>query len=764
MVDDRRSPSVAQVRSKVLELCRNGRTSEAFDFVVASGFSPSTQPLVWEILARGSLSAGDKRTAARACDALLSELHLHGDLAVAHANYLIGEGQAETAADLLTSVFGPLPKDQAALRALLLALVDFDPSHALNLFSQVEDPSVDLRLLRADTLRSLNRLDEAAAELEILAARFPGDVRVLVRQARLEERRANWSKAIDFWKLIDAQFPQQREAARLKVVQLQSRFEMVGSAAVSAASFMWPHLPKGNGVDLLTRLEVLSTMGQSQAVLNCLHSAATPGNRDRHPASSWSDVACYLIDNGQIGLAAWLAEQGIPVGSEAATLIRAAGSMFEGFRRDLRDLNKASNVLSPEFLMSEILALAPSQPILPRPEARILLVNATLAAGGAERQFVMLVKALLQAKVPPDRLTVALFSIAKERGHAHFLPALEDLGVRVVNLGDRKVNSDTFSPAARRLLALLPRRLRTDVLPLLDLVQALRPDIIHGWQDRSSIAAGLAGFLAGGAKIVMTARNMQPERRLLAERASFRGIYSRLCASPHVAMAVNSEAGARDYEAWTGRPQGTFAVMHNAIDLAVFPRLPRQPRRKIGKPEIRLLGVFRLAANKRPDLWMRTVARLRERGKITVRPRLVGAGPFLSEIKALQDVLGLDDLVIEQHLTTAENIYGDADMLLLMSRVEGTPNVVIEAQCCGLPVAACDVGGVREAMAPGNLILSPDITPDEAAAEIEDWILRQDPIELDARSEAVRAKYDIARLAETTLRLYQIGGEEMAAV
>lgn len=151
---------------------------------------------------------------------------------------------------------------------------------------------------------------------------------------------------------------------------------------------------------------------------------------------------------------------------------------------------------------------------------------------------------------------------------------------------------------------------------------------------------------------------------------------------------------------------------------------------------------------------MRTISKLRQRGRIEIRPRIVGYGPFLSTVEALKTELGLPDLSVESHLSSAEDIYGGADVLLLMSRVEGTPNVVIEAQCCGLAVAACDVGGVREAVGPGNLILPAVISPEEAASRIEDWLLSLDQANLADRIAAVRQKYDMSRLAETAFETY----------
>lgn len=43
-------------------------------------------------------------------------------------------------------------------------------------------------------------------------------------------------------------------------------------------------------------------------------------------------------------------------------------------------------------------------------------------------------------------------------------------------------------------------------------------------------------------------------------------------------------------------------------------------------------------------------------------------------------------------------VYNDADYLIVPSLSEGLPNVIIEAQACGLPVIATDAGGNREAI------------------------------------------------------------------
>ena len=85
------------------------------------------------------------------------------------------------------------------------------------------------------------------------------------------------------------------------------------------------------------------------------------------------------------------------------------------------------------------------------------------------------------------------------------------------------------------------------------------------------------------------------------------------------------------------------------------------------------------------------------------RLRFVGTGPLGDEVRAAARRLGIADRVelagatsdVTSHLAWAH-------LLLLTSRTEGLPGVVLEAAAAGLPTLGFDVGGTSEVVADGT--------------------------------------------------------------
>jgi len=111
--------------------------------------------------------------------------------------------------------------------------------------------------------------------------------------------------------------------------------------------------------------------------------------------------------------------------------------------------------------------------------------------------------------------------------------------------------------------------------------------------------------------------------------------------------------------------------------------------------------VMRFAPEKDPHLWLETAAAIAA-ARPNTRFVLAGYGNLAEQIERRIETLGLAEcFILPGAPKDVGLIYGALDVLLLTSRFEGTPNVLIEAQAAGIPVVAPDVGGTSEALLNG---------------------------------------------------------------
>jgi glycosyltransferase involved in cell wall biosynthesis len=112
-----------------------------------------------------------------------------------------------------------------------------------------------------------------------------------------------------------------------------------------------------------------------------------------------------------------------------------------------------------------------------------------------------------------------------------------------------------------------------------------------------------------------------------------------------------------------------------------------------------------LTSDKRPDRFLRVVCRtLQACSETHVKAVIAGDGPLKPRLKELAHTLGLspDKLEFLGELADINSAYQKADILMLTSDWEGTPNVLLEAMAYGLPVIATRVGGVPEIVEAGR--------------------------------------------------------------
>jgi glycosyltransferase involved in cell wall biosynthesis len=87
--------------------------------------------------------------------------------------------------------------------------------------------------------------------------------------------------------------------------------------------------------------------------------------------------------------------------------------------------------------------------------------------------------------------------------------------------------------------------------------------------------------------------------------------------------------------------------------------------------------------------------------KREVRVSLIGTGPHERGLRRMVEQLGLTSVDFRRPTDDIEGVWSKHHALVLPSRFEGMPLVVVEAMLCGRPCIATDVGGNRELIRDG---------------------------------------------------------------
>lgn len=160
------------------------------------------------------------------------------------------------------------------------------------------------------------------------------------------------------------------------------------------------------------------------------------------------------------------------------------------------------------------------------------------------------------------------------------------------------------------------------------------------------------------------------------------------------------------------RELGCPGPLLRRIPLAVDPDAWGPHERPAERPDAgaRLLTVARLTEKKGVEYALRALARVAERFP-GAGYDVVGDGPLRGELEALARSLGVAGRVRFHGARTEEfvrDMMRAADLFLLPSVTaadgdeEGTPTVLLEAACCGLPVVATRHAGIPEVVREGE--------------------------------------------------------------
>jgi glycosyltransferase involved in cell wall biosynthesis len=245
--------------------------------------------------------------------------------------------------------------------------------------------------------------------------------------------------------------------------------------------------------------------------------------------------------------------------------------------------------------------------------------------------------------------------------------------------------------------ALGASRVRAGALPLLRLVQRLKPDVIlSGMAHLNFLVLLLRPFFPSGTRVLVRqnatvsaalAHGGLPSYTRLLYRLLYRRADRVICQSR--AMAVDL-VGELDVEI------ERITVLPNPVDFDGIRAAKNDPSRWTG-PGPHLLAIGRLSQEKGFDLLLQAFAAVRLRFP-HADLLIAGAGPEEAALKAQCSSLGLGAAVcFAGHLNRPYSCFPGATLFVLSSRHEGMPNALLEAAAAGLPIVALpSSGGVAD--------------------------------------------------------------------
>ncbi len=322
----------------------------------------------------------------------------------------------------------------------------------------------------------------------------------------------------------------------------------------------------------------------------------------------------------------------------------------------------------------------------------------------------------------------------------------------------------------------------------------LRAEAAHdpGWYDvvhSHYWLSGQVGWLASerwGVPLVHTAHTLAKVKNLALAEGDAPEPLRRVVGEQQVVEAAdrltaNTADEARQLVQLYGAHAARVVTVAPGVDLEHFrpgeagnPQHPPRTRLGVRDDAVLLLFVGRVQPLKAPDVLLHAAAELLRRDP-SLRERLVVAivggpsGTGLLEPTALQDLahsLGIAELVrFETPQGGRDRLrdwYAAADVVAVPSHNESFGLVALEAQACGTPVVATDVGGLRTTVRDGvSGLLVPGHGAGQWAAAISRALIDRDRLSRGAVAHA--ADFSWAATADGLLATYRDALAERAA-
>ena len=299
---------------------------------------------------------------------------------------------------------------------------------------------------------------------------------------------------------------------------------------------------------------------------------------------------------------------------------------------------------------------------------KVVLCVPSLGVGGAEKFAVDLARSLDRKKYD---VIVAETRIRVESIHRK---TLEEHQIRIADLTGR-----SYIVMMKKQLAFLKRE---------------RPDVVHA-NTGSVLHVMVSCWLCKVPRRIYTVHN---EAKLLYGKNKLKKLAYQMAFSFFRFVPVAICPTVKETLVQTLRLKAErIPVVKNGVDTDRF----FVPQEKTCSDFFRVISVGSLYWIKNQEMMIRTISRLRKKGK-RIRLTLLGEGEDRAKLEALVRELGVkDDVSMPGIQKDVERWLQESDLYISASKTEGLPLSILEAMACGLPVIATAAGGVKDIVRDG---------------------------------------------------------------
>ena len=370
---------------------------------------------------------------------------------------------------------------------------------------------------------------------------------------------------------------------------------------------------------------------------------------------------------------------------------------------------------------------------------RIMYLISSLGSGGAERQLVELAKNIDKEKYKP------FIVIYRNIIHYKYILDVEGVSVTCIEMNRNPIFLPIF------------------LWKLVKFIKENKIDIIHSYMPGSNLWGRLAGKLAGCKIVIPSIRNAKTP--LIYQ---FRNYWPEYVLKNWTTCIIsNSYKAKQEYLKNVITADDKFiTVIHNGIDLSIIPDrydVPIEEQRSkynIQNDNFAIICIASICKRKNQLCLLRAINNI---NRTNLKVLFVGFTldeKYYQKLKTYINENQLGDIV--SFLGEQQDVFSImriADVLVLPSRGEGFPNVVMEAMSVSLPVIASDVSDIKYLVKDGiNGYVFPD-NDHNRLAELIEKMLSMEPSKRKEMGRAgrkiIEENYTIEKMVKKTEAVYE---------